>query len=334
MLGAMDDQIAFVTIFPCFDAKDASWLRLRLIEIRHSPGSPELVHSISYPLRFRRLYGEASHIIGAIRYTVEVPIAGSAGSEVTPHLSIVIPAYNEEHRLASTLRRLHEYLSAQDYSSEIVVVSNGSTDDSAGLVRGMARDVPNLRVIDIPERGKGIASRTGALQSRGDIVFLCDADLSMPPQSLAKFLEAIERADVVAGSREAFGSRRFEEPWHRHVMGRVFNRLVKTIAVKGIEDTQCGFKAIRRQAAHDLFAEQRLNGFAFDVELLYLARKYGYRIEELGIEWHFNGDSRVRPGIDTLGMVKELLMIRMRDACGVYRACATSAAPGRGDIGG
>ena len=117
-------------------------------------------------------------------------------------------------------------------------------------------------------------------------------------------------------------------------MGRVFNRLVQAIAVKGIEDTQCGFKALRREAAIDLFSEQRLNGFAFDVELLYLARKYGYRIEELGIEWHFDDDSRVRPGIDTLGMVKELIMIRVRDAFGMYRTRATAAAPGRGDIGG
>ena len=103
-------------------------------------------------------------------------------------------------------------------------------------------------------------------------MFLCDADLSMPPEALAAFLHAIERADVVAGSREAQGSKRYQEPWHRHFMGRVFNRLVQAIAVKGIEDTQCGFKAIRREAAIDLFSEQRLNGFAFDVELLYLAQ--------------------------------------------------------------
>jgi dolichyl-phosphate beta-glucosyltransferase len=265
---------------------------------------------------------------------VEVLIAGSAGSAQAPRLSIVIPAYNEEHRLSATLHRLHEYLTTQDYSWEILVVSNGSTDDTVGLVERVAARQPHLQLIDIPERGKGIASRTGALQSRGEIVFLCDADLSTPPESLAAFLREIERADVVAGSREASGSQRFLEPRHRHFMGRVFNRLVQTIAVKGIEDTQCGFKAIRRQAAVDLFSEQRLNGFAFDVELLYLARKYGYSIKELGIEWHFDDDSRVRPGIDTLGMVKELIMIRVRDAFGVYRACATSPAPGRGEIGG
>lgn len=265
---------------------------------------------------------------------MEVLIARPAGSDQTPRLSIVIPAYNEEHRLGPTLRRLHEYLSAQDYSWEILVVSNGSTDDTAGLVHRCATDMPDLQLIDIPERGKGIASRTGALQSRGEVVFLCDADLSMPPQSLASFLTLIDRADIVAGSREASGAKRFREPWHRHFMGRVFNRLVQTIAVAGIEDTQCGFKALRRHVAFDLFSEQRLNGFAFDVELLYLARKYGYRVEELGIEWHFDDDTRVRPGVDTLGMVKELLMIRIRDALGGYRAQTASTAPGRGDIGG
>jgi glycosyltransferase involved in cell wall biosynthesis len=265
---------------------------------------------------------------------VEVLIAGSAGTEQSPRLSIVIPAYNEERRLGPTLHRLHEYLSTQEYHWEIVVVSNGSTDDTAGLVRRCADEVPNLRLIDLPERGKGIASRSGALQSSGEIIFLCDADLSMPPHSLAAFLDVIETADIVVGSREAAGSKRYSEPWHRHFMGRVFNRLVQIVAVKGIEDTQCGFKALRHQAAYDLFTQQRLNGFAFDVELLYLARKYGYRVEELGIEWYFDDDTRVRPGIDTLGMVKELLMIRIRDSFGGYRARATSPATGRGDIGG
>jgi dolichyl-phosphate beta-glucosyltransferase len=144
----------------------------------------------------------------------------------------------------------------------------------------------------------------------------------------------VERADVVVGSREAAGARRYDEPWHRHLMGRVFNRLVQIIAVKGIDDTQCGFKALRRVAARDLFTQQQLNGFAFDVELLYLAQKYGYLIQEIGIDWYFDDDTRVRPGIDTLGMVKELLMIRIRDSFGGYRARATSTAPGRGDIGG
>jgi dolichyl-phosphate beta-glucosyltransferase len=164
-----------------------------------------------------------------------------------------------------------------------------------------------------------VASRFGALRSRGDIVFLCDADLSMPPENLARFIEAMKSVDIVVGSREAPGAKRYDEPGYRHVMGRVFNTLVRLLAVPGVEDTQCGFKAFSRQAADELFDRQMITGFGFDVEILYLARKYGYRIAELGIEWHFNDDTRVRAGADTLNMVGELLMIRYRDLIGRYR---------------
>ena len=265
---------------------------------------------------------------------MEVPIAGLSGTSHSLRLSVVIPAYNEERRLGPSLQRLIGYLSNQEYGWEIVVVSNGSSDDTAGVVQRTASQSSNIRLIVIPDRGKGIASRTGALQSAGDVIFLCDADLSMPPETLVDFLCRLETADVVVGSREAEGATRYSEPWHRHVMGRVFNRLVQTIAVRGIEDTQCGFKALRREAARDLFSQQRLNGFAFDVELLYLARKYGYRIEELGIHWHFDDDTRVRPGIDTLGMVKELVMIRISDFFGRYRPPGLTASTEQSDLSG
>ncbi|HEX6508404.1 MAG TPA: dolichyl-phosphate beta-glucosyltransferase [Chloroflexota bacterium] len=247
---------------------------------------------------------------------------------------MVVPAYNEERRLPTTLSRLHGYLGDQMFTWEIIVVSNGSTDDTEGLVRRMADTIPNLRLIAIRERGKGIASRVGALQSAGEVVFLCDADLSMPPERLVSFLELIEANDIVVGSREAEGSQRFHEPGHRHLMGRVFNRVVQLVAVRGIRDTQCGFKAFRRETARDLFAQQRITGFAFDVELLYLARKYGYSVEELGIEWYFDEDTRVRPGIDTLRMLTELFLIRLRDATGEYRSQPAKAATRTGDIGG
>ena len=265
---------------------------------------------------------------------VEVPIAGPSGTPQSLRLSVVIPAYNEERRLGPTLEHLTTYLSNQDYGWEIVVVSNGSSDNTAGVVQRAAQASSSIRLIVIPDRGKGIACRTGALQSAGDIVFLCDADLSMPPETLADFFCRLENADVVVGSREAEGATRYSEPWHRHAMGRVFNRLVKAIAVDGIEDTQCGFKAFRREAARDLFGQQRLNGFAFDVELLYLARKYGYRIQELGIHWYFDDDTRVRPGIDTLGMVKELAMIRISDFFGRYRPGLMTASAERSDLSG
>lgn len=237
-----------------------------------------------------------------------------------PFLSVVIPAFNEERRLPPTLNRLHGYLRDGSYRWEIVVVSNGCTDATDEIVREAAATIPNLHLISLAERGKGIATRTGALRSAGEIVFLCDADLSMPPENIASFLDRLESAEVVVGSREAPGSRRYGEPWHRHMMGRVFNSLVQVVAVRGIEDTQCGFKAFRRAAARDLFGRQTLSGFGFDVELLYLARKLGYRIQELGIPWYFDEDTRVRPGLDSIGMFYEVLMVRLRDMAGRYDA--------------
>jgi dolichyl-phosphate beta-glucosyltransferase len=141
----------------------------------------------------------------------------------------------------------------------------------------------------------------------------------MPPDSIARFMAAIEAFDVVVGSREAAGARRYHEPPHRHVMGRIFNYLVQTLAVRGIKDTQCGFKAFRRGVADHLFGQQYITGFGFDVELLYLAQKFGYSMTEIGIDWYFDDDSRVRPGVDTLNMVTEVLMIRLRDLMRRYQ---------------
>jgi dolichyl-phosphate beta-glucosyltransferase len=249
----------------------------------------------------------------------EGSISSTPVPDQSPYLSIVIPAYNEARRLPPTLDRLYAYLRDQPYDWEIIVVSNGSTDGTEAVVEQAQMTLPNLRLISLRDRGKGLATKIGALRSRGQVVFLCDADLSMPPEELALFLREIETIDVVAGSREAPGARRYSEPWHRHIMGRVFNRLVRFLAVRGIEDTQCGFKAFRRPAAQALFGLQTLRGFGFDVELLYLACKFGFSVKELPIDWYFDPDTRVRPGIDSLEMLIEVVMIRIRDALGQYR---------------
>lgn len=230
-----------------------------------------------------------------------------------------------------TLSRLHAYLREQPYTWEILVVSNASTDGTDDVVRAFGAEIPGLQLISLTGRGKGLAVRAGALRSWGEVVFICDADLSMPPETLAAFLDGIEIADLVVGSREAPGANRYHEPWQRHVMGRVFNRLVRILAVHGIDDTQCGFKAFRREAADHLFGQQFVTGWGFDVELLYLAQKYGYRITEIGIDWYFDADSRVRPGTDTLNMLTEILMIRMRDLLRRYQAPAVTTSTG-GDI--
>lgn len=247
-------------------------------------------------------------------------------------MSIVIPAYNEEKRLPKTLARLHAYLQQQSYEWEIIVVSNGCTDETDAIVRQAAKMVPSLYLVTVRERGKGLACKDGALRSRGKVVFLCDADLSMPPESIGTFLTELEGADVVAGSREAPGARRYGEPWHRHLMGRVFNRVVQLFAVPGMQDTQCGFKAFSRRAARDLFGKQMLVGFGFDVELLYLARRSGYRIKELPIDWYFDSDTRVRPGVDSFRMIAEVVHIRLSDALGHYRAREASPGTRREDI--
>lgn len=262
---------------------------------------------------------------------METRISRTPARDDSPHLSIVIPAFNEARRLPGTLRRLHAYLAIQTYTWEIIVASNGCTDHTDAVVREAARTVPHLHLLTLAERGKGLATREGAMESRGEIVFLCDADLSMPPEELAEFLEAIETVDIVAGSREAPGSHRYHEPWHRHLMGRVFNWLVQIVAVRGIQDTQCGFKAFRRTAAQELFSRQILKGFGFDVELLYLAQKLGFSVRELPIEWYFDADTRVRPGIDSLNMFGELLMLKVRDLQGRYDAPRSSPASG-GDV--
>jgi len=230
----------------------------------------------------------------------------------------VIPAHNESARIPSTLTRLHEYLSHKSFASELIVVSNGSSDRTEDVVRQAANDMHGIELLVIQERGKGIAAKTGVLASKGEIVFLCDADLSMPPEMIDEFLRAMEGADAVVGSREAPGSRRFQEPWFRHLMGRVFNRFVQAVAVKGVEDTQCGFKAFRREAANALFSAQTVKGWGFDVEILYLAHKFGYLVKELPIDWYFDSDTRVRPAFDTLSMLREVFLIRVRGARGTY----------------
>lgn len=261
----------------------------------------------------------------------ERSITNTSILEGAPYLSIVIPAYNEARRLPPTLNRLHAYLREQRFDWEILVISNGSTDGTEGVVERAAADIPNLRLVSLTERGKGLATKTGALRSNGQIVFLCDADLSMPPEEIAAFLQEIESFDVVVGSREAPGARRYREPWHRHLMGRVFNQLVQLLAVRGIDDTQCGFKAFRRGAAQAVFSQQTLRGFGFDVEVLFLARRFGYEIRELPIDWYFDPDTRVRPGVDSLEMLGEVLMIRIRDARGQYHAPRSAVAAGGED---
>jgi glycosyltransferase involved in cell wall biosynthesis len=234
-------------------------------------------------------------------------------------VSIVIPAYNEEHRLPHTLSELRRYREGIVADFEIIVVDDGSSDGTVQLVRDLSTDMPWLTVIECEHRGKGAAVRAGMLAARFERVVLCDADLSMPAEQFDRLLDAVEAGcDVAVGSRALPDSHIYEDPLKRRIMSKVFNFLVRTLVVGGLKDTQCGFKAFRRSVARDLFSRQTIDGFSFDVEILYLARKREYRVEEIAIDWRFDANSRVRAGRDTLGMVADLLRIRMKTAAGVY----------------
>ena len=234
-------------------------------------------------------------------------------------LTIIIPAYNEEQRLPETLPKVVSVAEAQDYGIEILVVDNASTDRTAEIVRGVSAAHPIVSLLSQPRPGKGAAVRKGMLKGRGEYLFICDADLAMPIEQVNRFLPpALSDYDIAIASREAPGAVRYNEPWYRHTMGRVFNTLVRLVAVPDIQDTQCGFKCFRRQAAQDLFTTQTLDGWAFDVEVLYIARQRGYRIVEVPIDWYYGEGSRISPLRDSLNMAREVFRIRRNGRAGLY----------------
>ena len=212
-----------------------------------------------------------------------------------PALSIVVPVLNEERCIGDFLRRVSEFLVSRERSWEVIVVDDGSTDGTVAAVAQWTVD-SRIRLLKESHRGKGAAVRRGMLAATGAWRLMTDADLSVPPDEWGKFLDIAEAADaqVIVGSREAAGARRIGEPLVRHLIGRVFNWVVQLAAVPGVNDTQCGFKLIRGDAAEAVFPHMTTDGFAFDVELLFLAKRAGYRIREVGVIWICRRDSRVR----------------------------------------
>lgn len=238
---------------------------------------------------------------------------------MNPFLSIIIPAHNEENRLPETLGQMFGFLAKQTYSAEVVVVENGSSDRTYDIARGFARQNQNLQVIQNDWRGKGLAIQRGVKEAKGEYVFLCDADLSMPVEEISKFLPPqLQDVDVAIGSREAPGAVRYNEPYYRHFTGRVFNTLIRLLVLPTLQDTQCGFKCIRAEVALDIFRYQTLTGWAFDVELLYIARHHRYKIVEIPIDWYFNADSKISVLRDSLRMFLDLLLIRRNAQRGLY----------------
>ncbi len=241
------------------------------------------------------------------------------GQNQSPFLTIVIPAYNEENRLPQTLPKVAEFAEKQDYITEVLVVDDGSKDRTAEVVESFAAKHDCIRLIRAEHGGKGHAIKTGMLQARGEYAFLCDADLAMPISELPKFLPPQQNGFQIAiGSREIKGAVRYNEPGYRHLMGRVFNLLVKLTAVPGFEDTQCGFKCFHQSVTKDLFSSQTIDGFGFDVEVLYVAQKRGYHIIEIPIHWYHQTESKVHPVRDTLRMIQDIVVVRQNDRRGVY----------------
>ena len=237
-----------------------------------------------------------------------------------PQFSLVIPAYNEESRLPATLARISEALETLGEPYEVLVVVNGSTDRTDEVVKAAAERDSNIRLVVTPLRGKGRAVRIGIAEAKGERIVFADADLSTPIEEVVALADRLDdRHQVVIASREGTGARRVGEPYVRHLMGRVFNLLVQALAVRGIQDTQCGFKAFTRQCAQEVFSRQRIVGFGFDVEVLYVARRLGYGIKEVPVTWAYAASSRVDPVKDTIRMFRDVLAVRWNDLRGRYR---------------
>ncbi|MEM1204543.1 MAG: dolichyl-phosphate beta-glucosyltransferase [Acidobacteriota bacterium] len=231
-------------------------------------------------------------------------------------LTVVVPAYNEEDRLGGSLDRLQSYLGGSPRRFEIVVVDDGSADGTAEVVRGFAPRSPGdggqVRLLQLGEnQGKGAAVRRGVLDSRGLRVLISDADLSTPIEELERLEPQLERAPVVLGSRAVDGAditRR--QPLYREIMGKTFNRLIRLAGVRGIRDTQCGFKLLDGDVARRIFGMVMTPGFAFDVEVVWLAHRLGYGVAEVGVRWHNSPTSRVQPLLDPPRMLAEIVRFR------------------------
>jgi len=248
-----------------------------------------------------------------------------------PLLSIIIPAYNEQLRLPATLAAIKSYVIATNMTVEVLVADDGSSDGTGAIVAEAATQWPALRLLALDHRGKGFAVRAGALAAVGDYVLLCDADLAVPIIEWERmYAHFVMGYDVVIGSREGQGSHREGEPLHRHLMGRVFNALVRVLVVGNFNDTQCGFKAFRRPVAHDLFRRARIYGddapvikgaavTAFDVEILYLAVMRGYRVAELPVLWHYGEETKVDPIRDAVRNLRDIIRVRLFAMRGQYK---------------
>lgn len=245
-----------------------------------------------------------------------------------PELTIVIPAYNEEQRLPATLAAIDRYLGDAGVRAEIIVADDGSSDRTLERARRFQPINASMTVLSLPHRGKAHAVRDGIVSASTDYVLFTDADLSTPMRFAPMLIDELRQgAGVAIGSREGIGARRVGEPSYRHVMGRIFNFFVQALAVPGIDDTQCGFKAFRRDAAQEIFSLTRLHDpgeirgprvSGFDVEVLFIARRLGYPIAVVPVYWEHVPGSKVRPLQDSALMFLDVISVRLNALRGLY----------------
>ncbi len=233
-------------------------------------------------------------------------------------LSVIIPAHNEESRLPDTLEQVFHFLEQQSFTSELIIVENGSADKTFEVAQDFAKTHKNVRVMQ-SARGKGAAVKRGMLEAQGEYRFMCDADLSMPVEEISKFIPpALTDFDVAIASREAKGSMRYNEPRYRHLGGRGINYIIQALILPGLNDTQCGFKCFSAKIADDIFKQQTLEGWSFDIELLYIARKRKYRVREIPIDWYYHPETKVSAVRDALRMIRDIFQIHANAWRGRY----------------
>lgn len=252
---------------------------------------------------------------------------------IPPEISVIIPTYNEEKRgIKKNLAVVMDFLESESYDYELIVADDGSTDNTVGVAEEFARGKERVKILKLPHRGKGATVRDGMLEAEGKYLLFSDADLATPIEELKRLLNWVKDQgfDIAIASREGVGARRENEPYYRHFLGRGFNFLVKLITLRGIEDTQCGFKLFKAAVAKDILKRLKIYApidgeikhpylGAFDVEILFLAKKLGYKIKEVPVTWHYAETQKLDPLKDSLRMARDVLMVRLNDLRGFYR---------------
>ncbi len=246
-------------------------------------------------------------------------------------VSVVVPAYNEEKRIRECLDKLYKFFKKADYSYEIVISDDGSKDTTKDIVKNFQKEWPELKLLENKHKGKAPAIISGIFGCKGEYVLFTDVDLSVPITEFTKMYNWVSQQnfDVAIASREGFGSKRVDEPFTRHVMGRVFNYLVQIVLLPGINDTQCGFKLFKRSAIENIFqktllyspnSEEITGGkvSAFDVEILFVARLLNYRIKEVPVTWYYVGDSKVHNVKDSYYNAKDVIKVKLNYLKGLY----------------